>query len=233
MSSLVQLCVLSLFASATAGQPPGGEPGGFPGAPAGFEMPKLGQVLPRMFQDRLKLTAEQKKQLEALQKQVDDQLASILTKEQQKTMQEPFGGGFGGPAMFKGFNPPGGMGPPKGFGPPNFFGTPAARNDDVKKAIGASDEEWRVIGPKLQKVTAARGVLLGTRGQNALTLAQDELKAVLGDRKPREEEVQEKVAALRAARQAAQTELEAAQKDLRALLTPAQALTMMSLGHLD
>ena len=36
-----------------------------------------------------------------------------------------------------------------GFGPANRLG-------DVQKRFGASDEEWKVVGPKLQKVIAAR-----------------------------------------------------------------------------
>src|SRR5262249_61482423 len=104
----------------------------------------------------LKLTAEQKKQVEELQKEVDAKLAKILTAEQKKTLQQmpgpfglPFGPGGGGFGQFA----PGG---PPGFG--GGFGQ-AARQDDLKKQLGASDEEWKVIGPKLQKVLAARQVL--------------------------------------------------------------------------
>src|SRR5262249_41522537 len=47
--------------------PPGGGPGG-PGGPGGFGPPGApGQILPSFLQDRLKLTAEQKKQLKELQ----------------------------------------------------------------------------------------------------------------------------------------------------------------------
>jgi outer membrane protein assembly factor BamB len=88
------------------GGPPGGAGGfGGPGRPGGTPQP--GQLVPPAVQERLKLTAEQKKQLEELQKDVDGKLAKILTDEQKKQLkdlQAGFGrGGFG----------PGGMG---GFG---------------------------------------------------------------------------------------------------------------------
>jgi hypothetical protein len=100
--------------------PPGrggpGGPGGFgpggPGGPGG--PPQPGQVLPPFLQERLNLTADQKKKLEALQKEVDGKLAKILTdeqKKQMKQMREGFGrGGPGGPGG-PGGRGPGGRGP--------------------------------------------------------------------------------------------------------------------------
>ena len=86
-----------LIVSAAAGQP-GGFPGPFPGGfpPAPFAPPQPGQVLPTFIQDQLKLTAEQKKQLAELQKEVDDKLAKILTAEQKKSLQEVRPGAGGG-----------------------------------------------------------------------------------------------------------------------------------------
>jgi hypothetical protein len=94
--------------------PRGFGPGGFGGPP------QPGQVMPPALEGVLKLTAEQKKQLEELQKEVDSKLGKILTDEQKKQlkdMQQGFGRG--------GFGPPGG-GPP-GFGPPG------PRPDEPKK----------------------------------------------------------------------------------------------------
>lgn len=96
--------------------PPGG-PGGPPGGPGGppgrfgsgaFGPPALGQLLPPFLQERLKLTAEQKKQLEQLQKEIDGKLDKILTEEQRKQLKE----------MRRGFGPRGPGGPPPGDGPP-------------------------------------------------------------------------------------------------------------------
>jgi hypothetical protein len=68
------------------GGPPGG-PGGrrprFAGGP-----PRPGQVLPGFLQERLKLTAEQKKEVEELQKDVDAKLGKILTDDQKKQLRE-------------------------------------------------------------------------------------------------------------------------------------------------
>jgi outer membrane protein assembly factor BamB len=72
--------------------------GGFPGGkggrvPGGFGGPlQPGQLIPSFLQDRLQLTDEQKKQLEALQKEVDARLGQILTAEQQKQLKGKRGG---------------------------------------------------------------------------------------------------------------------------------------------
>jgi hypothetical protein len=96
-----------------------GGPGGFgpggPGGPGGGfgGPPQPGMILPPFIQDRLKLTDEQKKKLEELQKDVDSKLGKILTddqKKQLKDMQE----GRGGP----GGRGPGGRGGPGQDGPP-------------------------------------------------------------------------------------------------------------------
>ena len=89
---------------------------GGPGMGAGmFRFPAPGELLPSFLRDELKLSAEQQKALEALQKDTDARLEKLLTEEQRKQwkqMREGPGGGFGPP----GFGPPG-FGPP-GFGPP-------------------------------------------------------------------------------------------------------------------
>jgi len=99
-----------------------GGPGG-PGGPSGpsgpmMGMPRPGEVLPGMIQQRLKLTAEQKEHLKVLQTEVDARLDKILTGEQKaalKEMRDRGPGGFGPPGG--GRRPPGG-GPPGGGGPP-------------------------------------------------------------------------------------------------------------------
>jgi outer membrane protein assembly factor BamB len=78
---------------------PGGF-GGFGGIGGFGRPPQPGQVLPPSVQERLELTAEQKKQVEGLQKDVDAKLGKILTDDQKKQLQQPRGGfgrgGFGG-----------------------------------------------------------------------------------------------------------------------------------------
>ncbi|HEX3152923.1 MAG TPA: CotH kinase family protein [Gemmataceae bacterium] len=112
---------------------PAGGPGmGGPGGMRMGGMPRPGEVLPAPLQEMLGLTAEQKKQLVELQKDVDGKVEKILTTEQRnqlKAMRENGPGGFGpggpgGPGGFGpaggGFGPPGGG--PGGFGPPGGDG---------------------------------------------------------------------------------------------------------------
>jgi outer membrane protein assembly factor BamB/Spy/CpxP family protein refolding chaperone len=90
------------------GGPGGRGPGGFGGPP------QPGQLLPGPIQERLKLTADQKKQLDDLQKDVDGKLAKVITEEQQKQLKDmQAGGGRGGFARGGGRGGPGG---PGGFG---------------------------------------------------------------------------------------------------------------------
>src|SRR5205807_1967551 len=89
----------------------GGGPGGPPGPmafPAGGRggpdsPPRPGQILASFVQDSLKLTKEQKQQLEEDQKEVNDKLDKLLTGEQKKQIKQPQGGA-GGSADFA---PPG------------------------------------------------------------------------------------------------------------------------------
>jgi hypothetical protein len=107
------------------GGPRGGGPGGGPprggrgGPMMGF---RPGEVLPQMLQQRLNLSADQKTQLDALQKEVDARLEKILSvdqKQQLKDMRNRGPGAPGGPGG--GRRPPGGPGggpPPDGEPPP-------------------------------------------------------------------------------------------------------------------
>jgi hypothetical protein len=79
--------------------------------------PPPGQLMTAFLQARLNLTDQQKKQVEALQKEADGKLAEALTdeqKEQLQQIQQGFGGGgFGAPARRGGRD---GRGGPGGFG---------------------------------------------------------------------------------------------------------------------
>lgn len=93
------------------------------GGPRMFAPGRPGEVLPVPLQDMLGLTAEQKKKLAGLQKDVDAQVETVLTAEQRKQLAElrdrgpgGFGPPPGGPGGFG--PPPGGPGGPGGFGPP-------------------------------------------------------------------------------------------------------------------
>jgi len=127
--------------------------GGAGGAPAGkFSPPQPGQLMPPFFEERLALTAEQKQQIEELQKDVTVKMEKILTDDQKRhikgiremmaRMPGPpgMGGGrpgFGPPGMGGMFGPPGmgggtpggppgmpGMGMGMGMGPGGLFRAP-------------------------------------------------------------------------------------------------------------
>lgn len=110
---------------------PGGDRGGRggPGGRFGGGPPRPGQILPDFLQERLNLTAEQKKQVDALQKEVDAKLAKMLTDEQKKQLKEMRSRGPGGNGPPPG--PPDENGPPRdGNGPPrDGNGPPQGRPD--------------------------------------------------------------------------------------------------------
>jgi outer membrane protein assembly factor BamB len=89
-----------------------------PFGPGGFGPPRPGQVLPANVRESLKLTDEQKKDVDGLQKQVDGGLAGILTDAQQKQLKQ-FQQGFGGGRGRSGRGGFGGMGGMMGVPPPN------------------------------------------------------------------------------------------------------------------
>jgi len=94
------------------GRGPGGPDGRGPGGPGGFGgPPQPGQVLPPFLQETLKLTAEQRKQLDELQKEVDGKLGKILTDEQKKQLKEMRERGPGRPGDGERPRRPGGQPP--------------------------------------------------------------------------------------------------------------------------
>jgi hypothetical protein len=93
--------------------PPGfGPPGGGPGGP-GMAPPRPGEILPRFVRERLELSAEQEKQIQDLQKEVDAKLEKILSADQREQLREMRTRGPGG---FGPRGPGGPGGPPEGEG---------------------------------------------------------------------------------------------------------------------
>jgi hypothetical protein len=68
---------------------------------------------------------------------------------------------------------------------------------------------------------------------NTVAQALTDLKTAIADAKSKPEDIQEKVAAVRKARQKAKRKLETAQKELLELLTPDQEAVLISLGYVD
>jgi len=96
----------------------------------------------------------------------------------------------------------------------------------IKEQIGATDDEWKALAPKVEKVlTVQRDMRAGFGGrggpgqpdapQSKVAQAQADLRTALSDKNVSGDEVAKKVTALRDARKKAREELEAAQKELR------------------
>lgn len=157
---------------------PAGGPGmGGPGGPGGggmFRLPTPGEVMPEPLQDMLQLTAEQKKQLAALQKETDEKLEKLLTAEQSKQLKEMktrtaggpggFPGGPGGPGGGGGFGPPGG-----GFGGPGG-GAGGGRGVELDPLVGLNDAT-KPLRSKLLAVPAFRAKYLA----NVKRIAEESL----------------------------------------------------------
>lgn len=99
-----------------------GPPGQGGGRGPGRGGMRPGQIMPPFMQERLKLSDDQKKQIQELQKEVEKKLGKILTKEQMRQFQQMGQGpGRGGPGRGPGGDnddgPPGGR-PGNGGGPP-------------------------------------------------------------------------------------------------------------------
>lgn len=169
-----------------AGGPGFGGPGGF-----AMRMPQIGEVIPSFLHQMLGVTDAQKKQLAALQKEVDAKIEKIFTEEQRKQLKEmrergpgvmAFGGpggppgGPGGPGGGPGGPPggPGGRGPggpprggPGGFGPggPGMVGAGGVELDPL---IGLDDPR-KPLRSKVLAVPTLRVKYL----QNVRTIATD------------------------------------------------------------
>ena len=114
-----------------------------------------------------------------------------------------------------------------------------------KERLGATDEEWRILQPKVEKLMTlqrnTRGGMMGGRGQrggdqqaeSAVAVASRELRTVLENTGATAEEIGRKLTALREAREKARAELAAAQKELKELITVRQEAVLVSMGTLE
>lgn len=124
--------------------------------------------------------------------------------------------------------------------------------DRVKAQLGATDDEWKVLQPKIEKLmTAQRDARAGGRGgrgnrgqnqanqntnnqdQSAVAKAMSDLRAAVQDKNTPADEIAKKLAALHEARQKAVDERAAAQKDLKDILTARQEAVLVQMGMLD
>jgi hypothetical protein len=152
--------------------------------------------------------------------------------------QAPGGGGGGGRG---------------GRGDPNVFRQ--MRMDQLKADLGCTDEEWTALSPKVEKVMKAqqdtrgggggrggRGGRGGGAGGAApaapaptteVGKAADALSKVLENKDAAPAEIKAALQALRDARAKAKTALEAAQKELKEVLTQRQEAILVEQGMLE
>jgi Spy/CpxP family protein refolding chaperone len=114
----------------------------------------------------------------------------------------------------------------------------------IKEQMGATDNEWSALKPKIEKVmTLQRETrpMMGGRGRGGegapspskVAQAQRELRTLLDNKSASDAEIGAKLMALRDARERARNELQAAQRDLKQGLTPRQEAVLVMAGLLD
>lgn len=129
-------------------------------------------------------------------------------------------------------------------GAANAAGDPAQRFrqamlDRIKENMGATDKEWTVLQPLVEKVMelqrASRSGMGGFRGGDAADepAAASDLRKALANKEATSEDIQKKLEAFRAEKKKQAAELEAARTALRDLLTARQEAALVLDGILD
>jgi chromosome segregation ATPase len=128
----------------------------------------------------------------------------------------------------------------------------------LKEQLGSTDEEWKALSPKVEKVLNAqrdnrrggggnrgpgrtRGSDTNNTNQNnnppqqlsEVSNAAEELRKTVADKGSTPEDITKKLTALREAREKAKNELTGAQKELRELLSARQEAILVTNGILD
>lgn len=131
------------------------------------------------------------------------------------------------------------------------------RMNDLKERLGATDDEWKVLQPKVTKLMDAQresfGGMFGGRGggrggrggdqaqnnrpnnmpETKLAKAQSELRTTLENKSAPNGDVQAKLKAYREARDKARADLQAAQKDLKEVCSVRQEAVLVMAGMLE
>ncbi len=125
----------------------------------------------------------------------------------------------------------------------------------LRETLGASEEEWKALQPRIEKVqTSSRqlrgGTMRGRRGrggrgrrpapegtearpQSDLRKKAQALRKVLENKESKAADIKPSLKALREAREKARTNLEKARKDLREIVTIRQEAHLVLMGILD
>ena len=126
--------------------------------------------------------------------------------------------------------------------------------DRMKEQMGVTNEdEWKVIQAKLDPVMTKQREVMGgmfggfggfgggrgrggddsNRQRSAVEQASRDLRTLLEDKAASEDQIKQKLAAFREARDKARTELASAQKELKEILMPRQEAVLVTNGMLD
>ena len=134
--------------------------------------------------------------------------------------------------------------------------------DNLRERLGASEEDWQALEPKIQAVLEAQqqaraggmgmGALMGRRGggqgggpgggpggpgaeqdQSEVGVAARELRTALEDEATEGAVIAQRLEALRAARGKAEESLKAAREDLKGLVTPRQEAMLVMMSLLE
>lgn len=130
----------------------------------------------------------------------------------------------------------------------------------MKEQLGTTDDEWKVLQPKLEKVMTAQrdsgrgfggGGMFGGRGgrggqrggdqarpnsdrpESKVMKARNDLQTVLENKSASSDEIKSKLKAYREARDAARADLAAAQKELKEVCSVRQEAVLVDMGMLD
>ena len=132
----------------------------------------------------------------------------------------------------------------------------------IQEQLGATDQEWKVLGPRVMKVSEinrqvsgfGRGGMFGMFGggrrgtqgdrpggrpgapERELTeveKAMDKLRTTLENTSAKPEDIKKDLTDLRKAKEKAKQQLAAAQKELRAIVTVRQEAQLVMMGMLD
>jgi hypothetical protein len=126
--------------------------------------------------------------------------------------------------------------------------------NNIKDQLGASDDEWQVLQPKIEKVMTSQRELrvrmnffrpngggggggggggFGANDDSPVAKATQDLRDTLDNKDASADVVTQKLTALRDARTKAQADLTAAQKDLKDVLTQRQEASLVMMGMLE
>jgi len=121
--------------------------------------------------------------------------------------------------------------------------------NNIKEQLGASDDEWKVLSPKIEKLmTAQRDARVGfgglgggnrrpggqdTQPTTPVAKASTDLRTALENKDTPAPELAAKLTALREARDKARAELTGAQKELKEILTQRQEAVLVTMGMLE